>query len=80
MLTKICTLKFADGHVITAQVTAASPQSRPPVTYTGDTSRLSRLKTKSDAATLDAYFATQAEDLGAEFSSSSTGDYDIWAE
>ena len=25
MVTQICTLKFADGHVITATVTAASP-------------------------------------------------------
>jgi len=40
MVTQICTLKFADGHVITATVTAASPTGNETITYTGDIRRL----------------------------------------
>jgi len=81
MLTQICTLKFADGHVITATVTAASPTGNETITYTGDTNRLATgLKPTASPANLRARLSNLAEDLGAEYSEEQIGNYDIWAE
>lgn len=82
MLTQICTLNLPDGRQVTAEVTVESPDDLSPVKWSGDVDAVPKDQQFQElsAAVLRIVFKNLARDLGGEFTASSTGEYDSWAE
>jgi hypothetical protein len=80
MLTIKCNLKFADGAVVTGELTAESPEDQYAVRYTGPVERLPRKLETSDAGFLEFFFKKAATESGAEVSIEYQGEFDRWAE
>ena len=76
MMTQTCILKFSDGIEVRAWVAAATPYDENPVQYAGPANRLSRQWMKATPADLRMLFGNQARELGAEYSESSSGEFD----
>lgn len=80
MLTKTCTLTFADGATVNATVTTDAPEATRPILFTGAVDRLTEKFDEGDPAFLEVWFQNQAEELQAEFSQVTDGEYERWAE
>jgi hypothetical protein len=76
MLTLICSLKFADGAVVTGRVTAMMSSERKTVEYSGAIERLQPRFDRTSPPLPRALFRDLAKELGAEYSESFEGEYD----
>ena len=80
MLTITCQLTFADGATAAGSIIAESADADYPVEYTGAVARLPRRYDAADASQLRALFRALAQETGAQFSETSEGEYDRWAQ
>jgi hypothetical protein len=80
MRTITCSLTFADGQVVTATLSAESPQGRFPVRYAGPSDRLPRRKSSSPYSAMQPHFSTLADELHAHFQATESGQFDTWAQ
>lgn len=74
MLTQTCSLRFANGQIVTATVTAQTENHDGPVLYSGSVDRLPLRPRTANAVELRAYFQSFARELHAVFTESATED------
>ena len=70
-----CTLRFADGAVVTAQIRPRCRYEDCIVTYQGPIERLPFAFERADAINLPAYFMSFARELHARFQEVKTGEW-----
>lgn len=80
MMTITCKLTFKDGRVLTARITAASPEAEYPVRYEGPAERLQTRPTKSDAGFLEFLMKSAAVQAGAILEIDKQGEFERFAE
>jgi hypothetical protein len=67
MFTLTCSLRFRDGHTVTARIKARTKIEDAPVEYSGSIERLPLVTSKATAVELQAYFKSFARELKARY-------------
>lgn len=67
MFTLTCSLRFKDGHTVTARIKARTKIEDAPVEYSGSVERLPLMTSKATAVELQAYFKSFARELKARY-------------
>jgi hypothetical protein len=80
IVTQVCSLRFPDGEIATAQIEARSPYQECPVVYSGAAERLPIRDGSADTVLLRVLFLSFARELQAKFEEKLIGSWERFTE